>query len=202
MKLPIEAYGNQILRQKCTDVSIKNDELSRLIENMWETMNYANGCGLAAPQIGETINLFIVDTKSTYEMIETADRIGYFEKDDNGITETFINAKILSFSSKKWTDYEGCLSLPGISKDVVRAWSIKIEYYDWDFKKQTRVFGGYTARVIQHEYDHTKGILYIDRINPLTKRLIEGKLKKILRKQIETKYLMKFGKQKPAHNKL
>ncbi len=194
MKLPIEAYGNPILRKKCVDTSIKNEELLRLIEDMWETMNYANGCGLAAPQIGETTNLFIVDTKSTYEMIEPAERIGYFEKDDNGITETFINAKILSFSSEKWTDYEGCLSLPEISKEVVRPWSIKIEYYDLDFKKQTRVFGGYTARVIQHEYDHTKGILYIDRINPLTRKLIESKLKKISKKQVKTKYLMKFGK--------
>ncbi len=192
MKLPIEAYGNRILRQKCIDTSLENGNLGSLVENMWETMIHANGCGLAASQIGESIKLFIVDTKSTYDMLEPPDRYRCFEKDDTGITETFINAKIVSYSSNKWVDYEGCLSLPGLSKEVERPWSINIEYFDMNLEKQTRTFGGYTAKVIQHEYDHLEGVLYIDRISPLTKKLIDSKLKKIPRKQVKTEYLMRY----------
>ncbi len=194
MILPIEAYGNRILRRKCEKISLKDIELRDLIENMWETMRFANGCGLAASQIGKAIKLFIVDTKSTFETLQPEERLDYFEKNDYGIFETFINAKIVSRSSEPWSDYEGCLSLPEISKEVKRSWNIAIEYYDSNFEKQTRTFGGYTARVIQHEYDHTEGVLYIDRINALTKKMIDGKLKRILKGQVETKYLMKYNK--------
>jgi peptide deformylase len=194
MILPIEAYGNWILRQKCEKISLKDIKLRDLIENMWETMRFANGCGLAASQIGKAIKLFIVDTKSTFEALQPEERLGYFEKNDYGIFETFINAKIVSRSSETWSDYEGCLSLPEISKEVKRSWNITIEYYDSNFEKQTRTFGGYTARVIQHEYDHTEGVLYIDRINALTKKMIDGKLKRIMKGQVETKYLMKYNK--------
>lgn len=194
MILPIEAYGNRILRRKCEKISFKDIELRDLIENMWETMRFANGCGLAASQIGKAIKLFIVDTKSTFETLHPEERLDYFEKNDYGIFETFINAKIVSRSSETWSDYEGCLSLPEISKEVKRSWTITIEYYNSNFEKQTRTFGGYTARVIQHEYDHTEGVLYIDRINALTKKMIDGKLKRILKGQVETKYLMKYNK--------
>ena len=130
MKLPIEAYGNRILRQKCANVSLANPELKVMVESMWETMNYANGCGLAASQVGMAIKLFIVDSKSTFDALSPEDRIGYFEKNDSGILETFINARILNYSPEIWDNYEGCLSIPDISKEVKRPWSITIEYYD------------------------------------------------------------------------
>ena len=191
MKLPIETYGNQVLRQKCVDVSLNDINLKVLIENMWETMDSANGCGLAAPQVGKAIRLFIVNTKSTYDILQPDDRKGYFEKGDEGILETFINAKIIQSSEEEWEDNEGCLSIPSVSKEVKRPWNITLEYFDSNLKKHTRTFGGYTARVIQHEYDHTQGILYVDRINPLARKLLEGKLKKIAKGQVPTTYLMK-----------
>ncbi len=194
MKLPIEAYGNRILKQKSINVPLDYPELNVLIENMWETMKGANGCGLAAPQVGKPIKLFIVDTQSTFEALTPEERTGYFEKNDNGISETFINAQILNYSPETWGDYEGCLSIPEISKEVKRPWSITINYYDSNLEEQLRTFDGYTARVVQHEYDHTEGILYIDYLNQLSKKMIEGKLKKILKGQIITKYLMKYKK--------
>jgi len=154
----------------------------------------ANGCGLAAPQIGRAIKLFIVDTRSTYESLSPEARASYFEKEDRGIAETFINAKILSYSQKEWNDYEGCLSIPGISKEVLRPWSIKIEYYTANFEKQEKNFGGYTARVIQHEYDHTNGILYTDRVDKMGKKQTAKKLKEIAKGKIEVPYAIKFAK--------
>lgn len=192
MTLPIEAYGNKILREQCNDVNLADKHLNQLIENMWTTMNNVGGCGLAAPQVGKAIKLFIVDTKSSYNDFQPADRLNYFQQDDKGIYEVFINATILDYSETDWMDFEGCLSLPGLSKEVKRPWSITIEYFDKNLEKHTKTFGGYTARVIQHEYDHTNGILYIDRIESLTKKLIKGKLQKISKGLVKTNYLMKY----------
>lgn len=192
MKLSIEAYGNHILRQKCAVISSDYNNLENLVENMWETMANAKGCGLAAPQIGKAIKLFIVDTKSTFEMLEPKDRTGYFEDNDSGICETFINAKIIHCSDENWEDYEGCLSIPDISQKVKRPWSITVEYFDLEFNKHLKTFGGYSARTIQHEYDHTEGILYIDRMDQLSRKLIDGKLKKIIKKQVRTEYRMRY----------
>ncbi|WP_345063998.1 peptide deformylase, partial [Sphingobacterium thermophilum] len=147
---------------------------------------------LASPQIGLPVRLFIVDSKSTFDSLGEEDRKFYFPQDDKGIMETFINAKIIQRSEELWEDEEGCLSIPNLFYKVKRNWAITIEYYNRNFEKQIRTFSGTTARMIQHEYDHTEGILYLDYLKPLTKKLLEGKLKKIARGQIKTRYPMKF----------
>ena len=192
MKRAILAYGHSILKQKCNDIEKDYPELDKLIADMWETMKNANGCGLASPQIGLPIRLFIVDSKTTFENLDDADRKISFEKSDNGIMETFINAKIIERSEQLWEDEEGCLSIPNLLQTIKRNWTITIEYYNKDFELQTKTYSGTTARMIQHEYDHTEGILYLDYLKPLTKKLMEGKLKKITKGQIQTKYPMKF----------
>ena len=192
MKRAILAYGHSILKQKCNDIEKTYLELDKLIADMWETMKNANGCGLASPQIGLPIRLFVVDSKTTFENLEEADRKIYFAQDDKGIMETFINAKIIERSVELWEDEEGCLSIPNLSQKITRHWTITIEYCNKDFEPQTKTFSGTTARMIQHEYDHTEGILYLDYLKPLTRRLMESKLKKIAKGQIKAKYPIKF----------
>lgn len=192
MKRAILAYGHHILKQKCNDIEKDYPELDKLIADMWETMENANGCGLASPQIGLPIRLFIVDSKSTFDNLGEEDRKFYFPQDDKGIMETFINAKIIQRSEELWEDEEGCLSIPNLFYKVKRNWAITIEYYNRNFKKQIRTFSGTTARMIQHEYDHTEGVLYLDYLKPLTKRLMASKLQKILKGQIVPTYPMNF----------
>ena len=192
MNLSILAYGNHILRQKCSQIKGTSPEIQKLVTYMWETMENANGCGLASPQIGKTLQLFVVDSQIMYKNLDTEDQILYFGKDDKGIKETFINAKIIHSSEETWEDYEGCLSIPGLSQKVKRPWEITIEYLDHHFIKHTKTFTGLTARIIQHEYDHTLGILYTDRLKPLAKKLMESKLKKIINGNITVGYPMKF----------
>ena len=192
MKQPILAYGHSILRQKCYDIEKDYPDLDKIIADMWETMENANGCGLAAPQIGLPLKLFIVDSKTTYENFDQKDRKTYVDKDDKGINETFINATIIERSEQIWEDEEGCLSIPNLSKKITRHWTISIEYYNKNFALQTQTFSGTTARMIQHEYDHTEGILYLDHLKPLTRRLMESKLKRIEKGRIKMNYPMKF----------
>lgn len=192
MNLPIVAYGNRILKQKCIPINENSQEMQDLITNMWETMENSNGCGLSSSQINKPLQLFIVDSQITFENLDTESQLLYFEKNDKGIRETFINAKIIDTSEETWADYEGCLSIPGLSQKVERPWEITIEYFNQDFIKQTKTFTGLTARIIQHEYDHTQGVLYIDRLKPLTRKLIESRLKKIVDGNIKTGYPMKF----------
>ena len=192
MKRSILAYGHHILKQKCNDIEKDYPELDKLIADMWETMENANGCGLASPQIGLPIRLFIVDSKSTFDNLGEEDRKFYFPQDDKGIMETFINAKIIQRSEELWEDEEGCLSIPNLFYKVKRNWAITIEYYNRNFEKQIRTFSGTTARMIQHEYDHTEGVLYLDYLKPLTKRLMASKLQKILKGQIVPAYPMNF----------
>lgn len=192
MKRAILAYGHHILKQKCNDIEKDYPELDKLIADMWETMENANGCGLASPQIGLPIRLFIVDSKSTFDNLGEEDRKFYFPQDDKGIMETFINAKIIQRSEELWEDEEGCLSIPNLFYKVKRNWAITIEYYNRNFEKQIRTFSGTTARMIQHEYDHTEGVLYLDYLKPLTKRLMASKLQKILKGQIVPAYPMNF----------
>lgn len=192
MNLPIVAYGNRTLKQKCVKINENNKEIQDLIANMWETMENSNGCGLSSSQINKPLQLFIVDSQITFENFDTESQLLYFEKNDKGIRETFINAKIIDTSEEVWDDYEGCLSIPGLSQKVKRPWGITLEYFDQNFIKQIKKFTGLTARIIQHEYDHTQGILYIDHLKPLTRKMIESKLKKIVNGNIETGYPMMF----------
>lgn len=192
MKRQILAYGHSILKQECEKIEKSYPQLENLISDMWETMQNANGCGLAASQIGQPIQLFVVDSKTTFGNLDEQNRQNYFEKDDKGIMETFINAIIIDRSDETWEDEEGCLSIPDLTQKVKRNWAITIEYFDRNFDLQRKTFSGTTARMIQHEYDHTKGILYLDYLKPLTKKLMEFKLKKIVKGQIKPKYPMKF----------
>ena len=189
MILPIISYGQSILRQKCKGITQHYPDLDKLIDDMWETLYPADGSGLAAPQVNHPINLFIVDSKQMFDRMEPEERIDFFVGDE-GIKETFINAKITNYSDDSWIDYEGCLSIPTISEEVKRPWTITIEYLDKDFQKQVKTYSGTTARVIQHEYDHTEGKLYLDHINPLKKKLLVGKLTNISKGHIKTKYKM------------
>jgi peptide deformylase len=158
---------------------------------MWETMYPAHGCGLAAPQINYPVRIFIVDSTGFYKNMEQEDR-DYFFDGDTGIKETFINAKITSYTEDVWIDEEGCLSLPTINEDIERPWGITISYMDRKFKKHKKNYYGLTARVIQHEYDHTDGLIFIDHLKTTKKNKLKEKLNMISEGQVETGYIMKF----------
>jgi peptide deformylase len=194
MQLPILSYGHSILREPCRDIDADYPELNKLIDSMWVTMYAANGCGLAAPQVNVPIRLFLVDSKTTYEKLQNEIREEYFAAEDKGIVETFINAAIVEQSERTWTDEEGCLSIPDLSESVKRPWSITVEYLNRQFEPQTKTFYGITARMIQHEYDHTEGVLYLDYLKPLKRKLLQRKLHKIAKGDIKAKYPMKFAK--------
>ncbi|NOR26910.1 MAG: peptide deformylase [Lutibacter sp.] len=189
MILPIIAYGDPVLRKVGIDVDKEYPNLSQLIQNMQETMVNANGIGLAAPQIGKAIRIFIVDT-SPFENDKDLD-----ENERNFLAtfkKVFINAKIIKEEGDEWAFNEGCLSIPDITEDVYREEKITIEYLDENFKKHTDVLDGLAARVVQHEYDHIEGILFTDKISSLKKRLIKKKLENISKGKINPSYRMKF----------
>lgn len=192
MLYPILAYGHPMLREKGKPVNLGKDALNTLISQMWQTMRRANGCGLAANQIGENLRLFIVDSRSTYQQLDNTARQTLYENGDTGIEEVFINAELISRSDEKWVEEEGCLSIPSLSEPVTRPWSIEIRYFDQELVRHQKVFSGATARMIQHEYDHTEGILYIDYLNLAARKLAVSKLNRIRRGQIKTGYPMRF----------
>ena len=181
MILPIYAYGQPVLKKVATDIDSSYPNLTTLLENMWQTMYNAHGVGLAAPQIGLDIRLFIVDT------IQTMDE----DKASDGIKTVFINARILQESGEEWAYEEGCLSIQFVRGDVMRQPNITIEYYDENFTKHTKSFDGLNARVIQHEYDHLDGIMFTDRISPLRKRMIKGKLSNMEKGKVSCNYRVK-----------
>ncbi|WP_439185478.1 peptide deformylase [Carboxylicivirga taeanensis] len=193
MALAITAYGTKVLRKVCDEITADYEGLQDLIDNMWETMYEAGGVGLAAPQVNKAIRLFTVDTIQVYEGMKEEEREELFE-DEQPVKEVFINARIVGESDEVWVDNEGCLSLPDLSGEVERPWAIEIEYYDRNFEKHTRTFSGYNARVIQHEYDHTEGILYVDHLSGISKRLLKGKLNKIAEGKVAPRYRMRFAK--------
>ena len=180
--MPIFAYGQPVLRKETEDIDKDYPKLDKIVSDMWETMYNAKGVGLAAPQVGLGIRMFLVDT------VQVMDE----GKEDEGIKEAFINATLLEEEGEEWAYEEGCLSIPEIRADVVRQSNIKIEYYDMDFKKQVREFEGINARVIQHEYDHVDGILFTEHLKPLKKRLLKRRLEKIRVGDIVPDYRMKF----------
>jgi len=194
MILPILSYGHAILRKPGHDVSPDYPGLDALITDMWETLYNARGCGLAAPQVNHSLRLFMVDSKTTFDALKPESRGYYFGKDDSGIKETFINATIIGESTETWEDEEGCLSIPNLLKPVSRPLRITIEYHDQNFIKFVKTFSGTTARMIQHEYDHTRGVLYLDHLKPLARKLLAGKLKKISTGMLPAKYLMTYIK--------
>ncbi|MFD2541150.1 peptide deformylase [Lacinutrix gracilariae] len=193
MILPIVAYGDPVLKKVGADITKDYPKLDELIANMYETMYGAFGLGLAAPQIGLPIRLFIVDAEpfaedDTYTKEE--------QEAFKGFKKTFINARILDEKGDEWPFSEGCLSIPDVREDVFRKPEITIEYFDENFKKHTETYDGLIARVIQHEYDHIEGILFTDKLSSLKKRLIKGKLANISKGKINIDYKMRFPNQK------
>lgn len=189
MILPIVGYGDPVLRKKAEDISKDDPNLKQIIADMYETMYNAYGVGLAAPQVGLSIRLFVIDTKP---FSEDEDLTKEEQEQLAGFRKTFINPVITKEDGEEWGFNEGCLSIPEVREDVYRHERITIEYYDEDFNKQTEVYDGLRARVIQHEYDHIEGILFTDRISSLKKRLIQKKLQNIMEGKTRPDYKMKF----------
>lgn len=189
MILPIVGYGDPVLRKKAEDISKDDPRLKQIITDMYETMYNAYGVGLAAPQVGLSIRLFVIDTKP---FSEDEDLTKEEQEQLAGFRKTFINPVITKEEGEEWGFNEGCLSIPEVREDVYRHERITIEYYDEDFNRQTEVYDGLRARVIQHEYDHIEGILFTDRISSLKKRLIQKKLQNIMEGKTRPDYKMKF----------
>jgi len=190
MILPIVAYGDPVLKKIAAEINQSYPDLHQLVENMFETMYKAKGVGLAAPQIGKSISLFIVDgspfaEEEDEERDPKAEGILNFKK-------TFINPIITSETGDEWAFNEGCLSIPKIREDVYRQETIQLSYYDenWEFHEDT--FSGYAARIIQHEYDHIEGVLFTDHLSVLKRKLLQKRLTNISKGIVEIDYKMKF----------
>ncbi len=181
MKYPITVYGDPVLRKKAENISKDTEGLAEIIENMWETMYYADGVGLAAPQTGMSIRMFVIDASSGADD----------EPELKDFKKVFINPEILELSGEKWAFNEGCLSLPEIREDVLRPDEVRIRYFDENFVEHDEVYKGYAGRIIQHEYDHLEGKLFTDYLSPLRKRLLKSKLNDIARGKIQPHYKIK-----------
>jgi peptide deformylase len=192
MILPIVAYGASVLRKEAKEISPDYPNLKALINDMWETLYASNGVGLAAPQVNRDIKMFVVDSAQIFENLDE-DEIGKYP-DAPGIKKVFINAKIKHYTGEEWPYNEGCLSIPKVREDVLRPAEVEIEYVDEDFVPHTEKFNGVSARVIQHEYDHTIGKLFIDYLKPLRKKMLQGKLNDITKGKISVDYKMTFIK--------
>lgn len=190
MILPIYAYGHPVLKKVAVDITPDYPNLDQLLENMWETLKHSDGVGLAAPQIGLSIRLFLVDTLQMNEARDEDNQI------PNAIKKVFINAQIIEEDGEDWAYEEGCLSIPDVSGDVERPESVRIRYQDEQFETHEEVFEGINARVIQHEYDHIDGILFIEHLKPVRKQLIRRKLESIRKGKAKSDYPMKFYSKK------
>lgn len=192
MILPILAYGDPVLRKVAVDIDSTHPGLNELIADMFETMYEASGVGLAAPQVGRSIRLFIVDASP---FADDEDEEGKPIPEYQALKEfkkIFINAKITNEKGTRWSFNEGCLSIPKIREEVERNEKLTIEYVDENFKKHVEEYDGIAARIIQHEYDHIEGKLFVDHISPLRKRLLKGKLNDISKGNIDVAYKMRF----------
>jgi peptide deformylase len=192
MILPIVAYGHPVLRTVAKDIGPDYPQLQQLMLDMWETMYYSNGVGLAAPQINKPIRLFVVDSEQIFNNLNAEEKNDY--PLDEGVKSVFINPHIATLDGEEWPYNEGCLSIPKIREDVLRKESVTLNYLDENFLPQTRSFNGITARVILHEYDHLEGKLFIDYIKPLKRKLLKGKLDDISKGKIKVDYRMMFVK--------
>lgn len=183
MIYPIVAYGDPVLKAKGKEIPQDFPDLPKLIEDMYETMYNAHGVGLAAPQIGISIRLFVIDS-APFEDDE--------EKKKEAVKKAFINPQIIKEEGDEWAFEEGCLSIPGIREEVYRPERLTIRYQDLEWQQHEEVFDGIVARVIQHEYDHIEGVLFTDHLSGLKKRLLKGRLTKITKGDVDADYRMKF----------
>ncbi|MBU8891608.1 MAG: peptide deformylase [Bacteroidales bacterium] len=184
MIYPVVIYGSPVLRKVAKEIDKEYAELDKFIQDMWETMYQSDGLGLAAPQVGKSIRLFVIDGSP---LEEDNTELKDFKK-------VFINAEIVEKEGDNITVNEGCLSIPLLREDVVRPSKIRMEYYDENFNFHDEWFEGMAARVIQHEYDHTEGILFTDKVAPIKKRLLKGKLLAITKGKFKVDYKVKLSK--------
>ena len=192
MILPIVAYGAQVLRAESKDITPDYPDLKIFLGNMWETMYYSQGVGLAAPQVNKPIRIFVVDTQQIFERMDDEEKEEY--NDGPGIKRVFINAHVESLEGEEWAYNEGCLSIPKIREDIFRPEEVTLSYVDENFQPHTETFSGLTARVIQHEYDHIDGKLFIDYLKPLRRKLLKAKLDDISKGKVSVDYKMTFPK--------
>lgn len=181
MILPIYLYGEAALRKPTGEIDKSYPELKTLIDNMFETLTNAEGCGLAAPQVGKSIRLFVVD----------GTELGEDYPDCVNFKQVFINPQIVEESNETSTYSEGCLSLPGISENVVRPKTIKVRYQDADFNWHEETFTDFRARIVLHEYDHLEAHVFTDRISPIRKTFVRGKLTNIAKGKTVPRYKYK-----------
>jgi peptide deformylase len=192
MILPIVAYGSPVLRKVCLDITPDYVNLNKLLDDMWETMYASNGVGLAAPQVNKGIRLFVIDSKQIFENQDEEDKGKY--ADEPGVKKVFINARVRAFDGDSWSYNEGCLSIPKVREDIMRPEEVIIDYVDETFQPHTERFVGITARIIQHEYDHIEGKLFIDYLKPLRKKMLQGKLNDISKGKLRMDYKMMYAK--------
>ena len=179
MIYPVTVFGDPILRKKAEPITSDFQDLKGFIQNMFDTMYNSDGVGLAAPQVGQAIRIFVIDSE-----IDDEDELP-------GIKKAFINPEILEKSGDEWVMNEGCLSLPEIREDVLRPETVKIKYIDEEFNEHIETYSGFTSRVIQHEYDHLEGVMFVDYLNPLRKRILKSKLSAISKGKVIPKYRIK-----------
>jgi peptide deformylase len=179
MIYPIVMYGDPVLRKRAEDIK-KDTDIKALVQDMFETMKAASGIGLAAPQIGKAIRLFVVDATT----LDEEDH----DQDLSDFKKAFINPTIVEEHGEEWEFEEGCLSIPNIRENISRPETVKIRYYDEDWNLKEEEYDGMKARIIQHEYDHIEGKLFIDYLSPLKKRMLKGKLADISKGEVDTEY--------------
>lgn len=192
MILPIVAYGDPVLRREADDIDKDYPYIKELIDNMFETMYEAHGVGLAAPQIGKSIRLFVIDASPFAQDAASDEERAQLES----FKRVFINAEIVEESDDEWGFSEGCLSIPGVNEEVFRPETIVMRYMDENFVEHEETFTGLASRVIQHEYDHIDGILFTDHVSGLKKRLIQNKLKRITKGKSDADYPMRYANQR------
>ena len=180
MIYPIVAYGHPVLKKIAVEIEQEAVDVEQLAEDMFETMHYAQGIGLAAPQIGKSIRMFVADGSPLED------------EDMHDFKKVFINPEIIEETGDDWTFEEGCLSIPNIREDIIRPERIRLHYYDQFWQEHDEVFDGMKARIIQHEFDHIEGILFTDHLSAFKKRLLKGKLTNISKGQIKVDYRMLF----------
>jgi peptide deformylase len=190
MILPIMAYGLPVLRKECEEIE-ENTDVKHLVANMFETMYGSFGVGLAGPQVGKSLRIFVIDA-SPFAEAEEGEEVNEKLKELKGFKKVFINPVIEQEAGDEWSFSEGCLSIPGVREDVERKSTINISYFDenWNFHEES--FNGVAARIIQHEYDHIEGVLFTDHLKPLKRRLLKRRLEDISKGKVEVDYKMKF----------
>lgn len=192
MILPIVAYGHPALKTVSKTIDANYPGLKEFISNMWDTMYNGRGIGLAAPQVGVNIRLFVIDSLQLAKENEKIEEEEEKYKLKFGIKKVFINPVIITEEGTPWTYEEGCLSIPDIRVKIARREIVQIKYSDENFVEHVEIYDGMNARIIQHEYDHIEGVLLTDHMSPLKKSLIKGKLENIMKGKVDVKYKMKF----------